>query len=52
MVNMLKSQQPHQDEKISAQGHPSVFNEWRGNPHITGQNAIVPKTTLYISTVE
>ena len=50
--------------KMSAKGHPSVYNEQQGNPHTTGQlapkqqgnpnttgqAAAGPKTTLYTGT--
>ena len=38
--------------KMSAKSHSSVFNEWQGNLHITGQSAAGPKTTSYIGTVK
>lgn len=48
MMNMSQRHKPHQDEKISAQGRPFIFNDRRDNPHNTGQAAAVPKPTLYM----
>lgn len=36
---------------MAAQGHQQVFNEWRGNLHITGQAAAGSKTTKYTDQV-
>ena len=36
--------------EISAKCHPLVFNERRGNPHTTWQDAAGPKTLLYTGT--
>ena len=44
---MSKRQPPHQDEKLSAQGHLWVFNEQQGNSPTTGQATAGPKTALY-----
>ena len=38
--------------KMSAQGHPLVFNERRGNPNSIGQAAASPKTLLYTGTMD
>ena len=38
--------------KISAQGHPTFFNEWQRNPHTTRQTAASRKTPLYTGTTK
>ena len=46
MMNMLKRQQLHQDEKMSAWDHLLVLFEWLGNPHTTGKAAAGPQNNI------
>ena len=51
MVYMSKRQHPI-GMIMSAQSHPLVFNDRRGNPHTIGQTAAAPKISLYIDTAK
>ena len=50
MVNM--SDNNPTGMKMSAKGHPLIFNERWGNPHTTGQAVAGPKTLLYTGTAK
>lgn len=47
MVNVSETTTPYRDDKMSADGHPCVFNERPENPHARGQSAAGPQKTLY-----